>query len=65
LHRNVARAKELLRKVIPDAAGIAACACNEALRNAIVTPSDRISTTTKRRLGLLIGRYVTNSNRER
>jgi 5'-methylthioadenosine phosphorylase len=58
LHRNVGRAKDLLRKVIPDVEGLLPCACNEALRNAIVTPHDRISAAAKRRLGLLIDRYV-------
>lgn len=58
LHRNVARAKELLRKVIPDAGGSSSCACNQALRNAIVTPRERVSATAKRRLGLLVDRYI-------
>jgi 5'-methylthioadenosine phosphorylase len=65
LHRNVALAKELLRKVIPDVGGSPPCACNQALRNAIVTPRDRISAATKRRLGLLIDRYLGKSKRGR
>lgn len=58
LHRNVTLAKQLLRKVIPDVGGASPCACNQALRDAIVTPRDRISAATKRRVGLLIDRYV-------
>ena len=58
LHRNVTLAKQLLRKVIPDLGGASPCACNQALRDAIVTPRDRISAATKRRVGLLIDRYM-------
>lgn len=58
LHRNVALAKDILRKVIPDMGERPPCACNEALRTAIVTPADRISAAVKRRVGLLVGRYV-------
>ena len=65
LHRNVARAKDLLRKVIPDAGGSLPCACNHALRNAIVTPHERISAVTRRRLGILIDRYVGKPRRGR
>jgi 5'-methylthioadenosine phosphorylase len=58
LHRNIALAKDLLRKVIPDVGGLSSCACNQALRDAIVTPHERISAAAKRRLGLLINRYI-------
>lgn len=65
LHRNVALAKDVLRKVIPDVGGLPPCACNQALRNAIVTPNDRISAPAKRRLGLLIDRYIAKPKRGR
>jgi 5'-methylthioadenosine phosphorylase len=65
LHRNVARAKDLLRKVIPDVGGSLPCACNQALRNAIVTPHDRIPAAVQRRLGLLINRYIGKPKRGR
>jgi 5'-methylthioadenosine phosphorylase len=65
LHRNVALAKHLLRKVIPDLGGPSPCACNEALRNAIVTPPDRISSSTRKRVGLLIDRYIGKPKRGR
>jgi 5'-methylthioadenosine phosphorylase len=58
LHRNVALAKRLLRAVIPTVGKAESCTCNEALRNAIVTPADQISTATRKRLGLLINRYI-------
>jgi 5'-methylthioadenosine phosphorylase len=65
LQRNVALAKDLLRKVIPDVGGSLPCACNQALRNAIVTPHDRISAAARRRLGLLINRYIGKPKRGR
>ncbi len=58
LHRNVSLAKQLLRKVIPDLGAASTCGCNEALRNAIVTPPARIGSAARKRVGLLIDRYV-------
>jgi 5'-methylthioadenosine phosphorylase len=58
LHRNVTLAKQLLHKVIPDVGGSGSCACHQALRDAIVTPRERISSATRRRVGLLIERHV-------
>jgi 5'-methylthioadenosine phosphorylase len=65
LHRNVTLAKQLLRKVIPDLGGPSLCGCNEALRNTIITPPDRISSSTKKRVGLLIERYIGKPKRGR
>ena len=49
LHQNVALAKRVLRAVVPAVAAARSCACNEALRNAIVTPASHISVSTRRR----------------
>lgn len=65
LHRNVVLAKDILRKVIPDMGERLPCACNEALRTAIVTPVDRMSAAAKRRVGALINRYVTTGKGRR
>jgi 5'-methylthioadenosine phosphorylase len=65
LHRNVTLAKQLLRKVIPDLGGPSPCGCNEALRNTIITPPDRISSSTRKRVGLLIDRYIGKQKRGR
>jgi 5'-methylthioadenosine phosphorylase len=59
LHRNVALAKQLLRKVIPEAAAGGICVCQQALRDAIVTPAACMSAAARRRAGILIDRYVT------
>jgi 5'-methylthioadenosine phosphorylase len=65
LRRNVTLAKQLLRKVIPDLAGPSPCDCNEALRNAIVTPPDLVSSGVRKRVGLLIDRYIGTHKRRR
>jgi len=58
LHRNVALAKQLLKAVVPGLNPDRACACRQALGNAIVTAPDRIPASTKRRLNLLIAPYM-------
>lgn len=58
LHKNVALAKQLLKTVVPTLVPDRACACRQALRNAIVTAPDHMSASAKRRLNLLIGPYV-------
>ncbi|WP_447974056.1 S-methyl-5'-thioadenosine phosphorylase [Nitrospira sp. Kam-Ns4a] len=58
LHRNVALAKRILRAAVRVAGEPRACPCARALEQAIVTAPDRIPTATKRRLALLVGRYL-------
>jgi 5'-methylthioadenosine phosphorylase len=65
LHRNVTLAKQLLRKVIPELERPSPCGCNEALRNAMVTPPNLISSTVRKRVGLLIERYIAKPKRRR
>jgi 5'-methylthioadenosine phosphorylase len=65
LHKNVALAKEILRAVVPALVPDQRCACNEALRNAIVTPPDCMPAAAKRRLKLLIAPYVSSGKGKR
>ncbi|WP_447602015.1 S-methyl-5'-thioadenosine phosphorylase [Nitrospira sp. Nam80] len=65
LHRNVTLAKQLLRKVIPELGEPSPCGCNEALRNAMVTPPNLVSSTVRKRVGLLIERYIAKPKRRR
>ena len=58
LRKNVALAKRILRAVVPVAAEPRRCGCGHALANAIVTAPDQIGASTRKRLGLLIGRYL-------
>lgn len=58
LLKNVAASKELLRKVIPLMEGTRDCSCGTGLRDAIITPSDRIDDDFKKKMGPLIGKYL-------
>lgn len=58
LHKNVALAKQVLKTVVPKLDPDRACACHQALGNAIVTAPDHMSASAKRRLNLLIAPYV-------
>lgn len=56
LHHNVALAKQIVRTVMPSLAAPRACACGQALDNAIVTDRRSVSAAAKKRLGLLTRR---------
>jgi len=58
LNANIDTAKQIIKlavKKIPDNPG---CNCGNALDGAIVTATDKIPTTTKKKLGLLINKYI-------
>jgi 5'-methylthioadenosine phosphorylase len=57
LLRNVATAKDVLRRVIPAVGLPRTCPCPELLRNAVITSPAAFPIATRRRLELLIGRY--------
>ncbi|HEX5647068.1 MAG TPA: S-methyl-5'-thioadenosine phosphorylase [Nitrospira sp.] len=56
LHHNVALAKRIVRAVMPSLAAPRACACGQALDNAIVTDRHSVSAAAKKKLGLLTHR---------
>ncbi|MDR4472584.1 MAG: S-methyl-5'-thioadenosine phosphorylase [Nitrospira sp.] len=58
LHKNVALAKQVLKTVVPKLVSDRACACHQALGNALVTAPDHMSASARRRLSLLIAPYV-------
>ena len=58
LLKNVAVSKEILKKAIPKIPGMRNCVCRNALKDAIITSRDAISPEAKKRLGIIIGRYV-------
>jgi 5'-methylthioadenosine phosphorylase len=58
LLQNVAAAKEVLRRVIPMVAASRACPCPSLLRDAIITNPNAFPPAARRRLGLLIAKYV-------
>ncbi len=58
LKNNVAMAKRILRAAVPAAAGARACPCATALQYAIVTAPETIPAATRKRLQLLVWKYL-------
>ena len=58
LLQNVANSKEMLRSVIPRLGTAQDCACNSALKDAIITDPRGISEATKHKLAPIVGRYI-------
>ena len=58
LGRNTAVSKAILGDVIPRISGERSCPCASALKNAIITSRDRMPQDTRRRLALLIDKYI-------
>ena len=59
LLKNVAESKDLLRNLIPRLNGPRECPCATALKDAIITPQDRVPAELKRKLAPITGRYMT------
>ena len=59
LTKNVAASKDLLRALVPKLDGPRDCPCNTALKDAIITAREGVPEEAKRRLGPLVGRYLT------
>jgi len=59
LLKNVAASKDLLRNLIPRLNGPRECPCATALKDAIITPHDRVPAELKRKLAPITGRYLT------
>ncbi len=53
LHQNVALAKRIVQAMMPSLAALRACACGQALDNAIVTDRRSLSAAAKKKLRLL------------
>ncbi len=58
LLQNVATARGILRKAVPQIRLERSCGCAHALRDAIITAPDRIPEQAKRELAPIIGKYV-------
>jgi 5'-methylthioadenosine phosphorylase len=59
LLKNVATAKDVLRRAIPMVTAPRTCPCPSLLRDAIITNPKAFPPAARRRLALLIGKYVT------
>ena len=62
LRKNVAASEELLQKVIPllegTRDGSRDCSCATSLKDAIITPSDRVDDAFKKKMAPIIGKYI-------
>jgi 5'-methylthioadenosine phosphorylase len=60
LHLNIGRAKSVIKAAVAalGAQADGGCGCGEALRNAIVTRPDLIPEAARKKLGLLVGKYL-------
>ncbi len=58
LLKNVETAKKIIREVVPMIQGPRQCECAEALKNAIITSPSAMPLYAKKKLNLLIGKYI-------
>jgi 5'-methylthioadenosine phosphorylase len=58
LHKNVATAKAIIKGVVPRIPVARSCVCAQALKDAIITAPQAISEAAKKKLWLLIGKYL-------
>jgi 5'-methylthioadenosine phosphorylase len=58
LMKNIDTAKKILRKAIPALGGHRGCPCASALKDAIITDPKMIPARTKKKLELIVGKYV-------
>jgi 5'-methylthioadenosine phosphorylase len=65
LLKNVATAKVVLRRVIPQVGKACAAGCGDALANAVITDPKVFPPRTRKRLGLLLDRYFPPKGRGR
>jgi 5'-methylthioadenosine phosphorylase len=65
LLKNVATARRVLQRVIPEAGQPCASGCGDALASAVITSADAFPPRTRRRLGLLLDKYFPPAARAR
>ena len=58
LTKNIESAKNLIKKVVPKLSGDRKCQCKDALKYAIITDKKIIPDETKKKLDVIIGKYI-------
>ena len=58
LTKNAETAKRLIKKLVPGLSSARKCGCKDALRHAIITDKKLIPDSAKKKLDLIIGRYI-------
>jgi 5'-methylthioadenosine phosphorylase len=65
LMKNVATAKDVLRRLIPAVESRRTCGCPDLLKNAVITQPEKFPAGTRRRLDLLLSKYFPSQSRSR
>lgn len=65
LLKNVATAKDVLRRLLPTVQGPRTCPCPSLLKDAVITNPSAFPLPTRRRLDLLLGKYFPVETRRR
>ncbi|MBI3457401.1 MAG: S-methyl-5'-thioadenosine phosphorylase, partial [Candidatus Rokubacteria bacterium] len=63
LLKNVATAKEVLRRLVPAVSGPRSCPCPTLLQHAVITAPSAFPRATRKRLDLLLGKYFPAASR--
>ncbi len=58
LLQNVSNSREMLRRVIPQLGTASDCACNSALKDAIITAPEAVPEEVKQKLAPIVGKYL-------
>ncbi|MFB3819690.1 MAG: S-methyl-5'-thioadenosine phosphorylase [Candidatus Methylomirabilales bacterium] len=58
LTQNVKTARAILRRAVAQLPATRDCACGHALRDAIITPPERVPAEVRRRLAPIVGKYL-------
>ena len=58
LKKNISTAKKIIQIVIPEISNKRTCICARALKNAIMTDTNAIPPETRKKLELLVGKYL-------
>lgn len=64
MKKNIETSKAMIREAVRILPATCTCACNDALRNAIMTPDKLLPAKTKKDLALIIGKYLTKKKQK-
>ncbi|MBU3956460.1 S-methyl-5'-thioadenosine phosphorylase [bacterium] len=64
-NKNIAKAKSILKNIIPRLAGERSCACGEALRGAVMTDDKFITAAMRKKLGVIVDKYMTEKGEKK
>ncbi len=65
LVKNAENAAKVVRQTVADMPSDRSCKCGTALANAILTDRTKIPTTTKKKLSLIVGKYLHSTKKSK